>query len=150
MRLMSKICLAGYFILTGITFCFAETSNLNAAKEKNFLIAALGSEEPRIVGSACEFTGKSGTILRGDWVNKMWMKIDGRLVEFKGKEKPEEALSDADKKRWKQVFFSPDFTLAIDLIRIQVGEDGTAMKGVIKVQRGKNVKELKVKGGCSA
>lgn len=150
MRLLSKIYLAGYFVLSGISFCFADTSSSSVATEKNFSIAPLGPEEPRIVGSACEFTGKSGTILRGDWVNKMWMKIDGRLVEFKGKEKPDDALSDVDKKRWKQIFFSPDFTLAIDLIRIRDGEDGSAMKGVVKVRSGKNTKELKVKGGCSA
>ncbi|MCL2310634.1 MAG: hypothetical protein FWC42_11180 [Proteobacteria bacterium] len=120
--------------------------------EKSFSVEVLKPDEPPIKGAQCYFgqQPKSGDILKGDWVSKMWMKIDGRLIEFTGKQSAEETVSQVEKKIWKQTFKASNATLRIDFVRTAEGDDTSAMEGTIKVRIGTKTKEFKVKGGCAA
>jgi len=123
-----------------------------AGAEKSFSVGILELDEPPIQGAQCSFAQRpgAGDILKGDWVDTMWMKIDGRLIEFTGKQSAEETAAQVDKKIWKQTFRASNATLRIDFVRTAEGDDSSAMEGTITVRQGTKTKAFKVKGGCSA
>jgi len=121
--------------------------------EQSFSVGTLKPDEPPIEGSQCSFAQqpRSGDILKGDWGDKMWMKIDGRLVEFTRKQSSaEEDASQVEQNIWKQTFRASNATLSVDFVITAEGNDGVAMKGTIKVSKGTKTKTFKVKGGCGS
>jgi len=81
----------------------------------------------------------------------MWMKINGHLIELTGKQtEMEEALLLQKNRIWRQTFKGSDIILRINFSLAKGGEDTAEIKGIIKIQNGKQVKEFKVEGGCAS
>jgi len=126
-------------------FVFAKSP---AADSTEIDIGLITTDRPYLVGSQCDFSDGRGTVLVSDWVEKVWIKINGNLEEFTLDGK---LLDPKPWEHWKGVFISTGITAILDLHVISTGAvDTAAMKGTVTVRRGKVKKVLTLKGGCGA
>lgn len=117
----------------------------------NFHIDTFDADQLHIQGAVCEFHNKAnGTVLAGDGVGKFWIKVDGKLIALAGHQTDAEASRAMETRHWREVFTSPDVTVAIDLVQNAWGEDVIGHKGTLEVRRKGVSKQIPVEGDCSA
>ncbi len=121
-----------------------------AASAQGFTVGYIEAGKPPIEGGQCEFSDRSGVILKGDWVSKFWMNIDGTLIEFQGSRTDAAMVFDFEHKRWHETFGSLGISATLDLRQTATGEDTATYEGTLLMKRGRVRKRLVLSGGCGA
>lgn len=117
------------------------------AKAQDVSIGYISGEISQLSsGSQCEFRDRGGIVIKSDWINRFWMKIDGRMIEFIAPK----ADGDGDLKKWRADLSSQNVIVKFKLNRIRVGEDTATYKGSIIVIRDGIKKRIEITGGCGA
>jgi hypothetical protein len=101
-------------------------------------------------GSQCDFARQNSTVLASDWVDKLWMKIDGKMVEFTSTQTDTEIEQRLASKRWRETLKANGITVMLNLTETGRGDDSAAYRGCIEVERNGVTKRLPVTGGCAA
>lgn len=103
-----------------------------------------------LAGAYCKFGEKNLTLLASDWSKKFWMKIDGKMVEFKSEQVYAEIARRQESKRWRETLTADGVTVIFDLVETGRGNDSAAFRGYIEVARNREHKHILVAGGCGA
>jgi hypothetical protein len=121
-----------------------------ATSAQEFTVGYLEIDQPVIEGSQCAFSDAHGIVLKSDWVKKIWLNINGTLIELDGTRTDAETISDTDNKQWRDTFGGNGITAVLDLKQTGTGDDASAYKGSLLVKRGRVQKRLVITGGCGA
>lgn len=116
-------------------------------RHQSFSIDVLIRDELPITGSYCSFYDARGEILRSDWIDKIWLKINGKIYELRGTSFGKLMVPD---KQWKQTFQLGNLSVLINLRTTKVGGDSAAMDGEVVVNKDNISNKIIVHGGCGA
>jgi len=133
-------------LLLLLTIFLSSSSIAASALNVNYLKAG----EPRIDGGACEFSDREGVILRSDWVNRYWLRIDGVLTEIRSTKSDAARDTDIENNRISEMLSKGGTTLALDLKLTARGEDSATYAGRMILAKDKVKKEYRISGGCGA
>ncbi len=141
--------------MTRLLFALAVLLSLAAASASSalaqaFVVGHLAADNSQVDGAQCEFSDRTGVILRADWVSKFWMRIDGALIAFEGTRTDAQKERELRTRRWKESLEAQGVAVSIDLAQTGRSEDGAAFKGRVVVKRNGVAKTFAVKGGCGA
>jgi hypothetical protein len=114
------------------------------------VVGHIENGKSEIEGSQCDFSDAGGIVLRSDWVSRLWMNINGSLVEFQGTKTDEAKEADIVGWRWRESFRAKEIYVLLNLKQTATGDNGAAFEGNIIVKRDGFETHLKVTGGCGA
>ena len=127
---------------------FLATTSVSFAADPN--VGYLKAGEPRIDGSACEFSDRAGVILRSDWVDRYWLRIDGALTELRSTKSEKARDIDAEQSRISEVLTKGGAIVSVELKLTARGEDSATYTGRLTLTKDKIKKEYRITGGCGA
>jgi len=121
------------------------------ASAGNIEVASFDAAPLYGVGSNCEFGRQADkTLLASDWVDKFWMKVDGKIIQFTSHRTDADIERQLAAKRWHETLKAGDLTLDIKLSETGRGEDTVGYKGMIELKRAGTSTRIPVTGGCAA
>lgn len=133
------------YIALGLIFLLSCTNLNHSAK---FSLDLTNESEVHIEGASCSLSDERGTIVWLEGAEWAWIKINRDLLKLSFKKID---MHDDDGTSYTIIFSNDDYTLTLDLKNTQVGGEETwLIEGIASIQKGEEIMNLKVSGGCAA